>query len=437
MNILKSKSIHRLLLIPLLSILPWIGCKKPTSPASKNSPSKVESIPQENQLSTVKLTDQAVERLGIQVVEVKKRQVARHRTLAAEAVVPTGKSIVTVAPVSGWIAPSGESFPQPGSQVSLTQTLMFLKPLLSPERDVPTPVEQVQITSARANLMVALVTAQGDVARGESEVQGLQISRDRAAKLLTDRAGSQKALDDAEALLAISKSALQAAKQRKSELVALLETIDKGEKTGGQVEPPTPLPLRAPVSGVIRNVLVSAGQNVATGAPLFEVVDMSSIWIRVPVYVDLLTAFNTSAPVRLVSLDGNPLGHSKEFAKPIQAPPTADAIRSSADLYYELDNRTLGLRPGQRVAVDMPMTSMTEGLIVPVASILYDIYGGTWVYIQESPSQDGSVKFRRNRVLLEWVEGDQAIVSTGPSEGSFVVADGAAELFGTEFGAGK
>ncbi len=38
--------------------------------------------------------------------------------------------------------------------------------------------------------MVALVTAQGEVARSESEIAGLQIARDRAEKLLTDRAGS-------------------------------------------------------------------------------------------------------------------------------------------------------------------------------------------------------------------------------------------------------
>jgi len=162
----------------------------------------------------------------------------------------------------------------------------------------------------------------------------------------------------------------------------------------------------------------------------------------------------------LVSLDGSPRGGSPRsrsqqsvdgspgisqtlasstanaIAKPITAPPTADAASSSADLYYEVDNRALKLRPGQRVGVDVPMISVTEALVVPTASILYDIYGGTWVYVQHAQSTDNS-KFVRERVLLEWVEGDTAVISQGPVAGSNVVTDGAAELFGTEFGAGK
>jgi membrane fusion protein, heavy metal efflux system len=425
-------------LLAWLIAVAMIGCNKPaSSPASKSSPAKVEMVPQETQLATLKLTDEAVGRLGIRLVPIEKRQVARHRTLAGEAIVPSGKSIIATAPVPGLIEPSGEYFPLPGSQVTVAQSLMILKPLLSPERDVPTPAEQFQITGAKANLMVALVTAQGDVARGESEVQGLKIARDRAAKLLADRAGSQRALDDSEALLSVSKSSLEASKQRQAELSSLLQTLEKADKNGGRVDPPLPLTLRAPVTGVVRNVLVSAGQNVSIGAPLFEVVDLSTIWIRLPVYVDLLPKLKREMPVRLVSLDGNPLSQTQESARPIAAPPTADAISSSADLYYEVDNRSLGLRPGQRVGVDMPMTSLTEALVVPMAAVLYDIYGGTWVYVQESASKEGFVKFHRSRIMLEWVEGDQAILSAGPALGSEIVTDGSAELFGTEFGAGK
>jgi multidrug efflux pump subunit AcrA (membrane-fusion protein) len=93
--------------------------------------------------------------------------------------------------------------------------------------------------------------------------------------------------------------------------------------------------------------------------------------------------------------------------------------------------------PGQRIGVDIPMASVTEAMVIPAAAILYDIYGGTWVYVQASKADDGSTKFIRNRVLLEWIDGDQAIISQGPAIGSLVVTDGAAELFGTEFGAGK
>jgi membrane fusion protein, heavy metal efflux system len=42
----------------------------------------------------------------------------------------------------------------------------------------------------------------------------------------------------------------------------------------------------------------------------------------------------------------------------------------------------------------------------------------------------------RERVTVEFIEGDQAVLSKGPAEGSAVVTVGAAELYGTEFGVG-
>ncbi|QDV85730.1 efflux RND transporter periplasmic adaptor subunit [Stieleria magnilauensis] len=326
----------------------------------------------------------------------------------------------------------------PGSKVAAAESLLILKPMLSPERDVPTPAEQVQMTGAKANLMTALVTAQGEVQRSISEIEGLTIARDRAEKLLADRAGSRRAFDDADAQLNIANSVLAAAKQREKELNALLKSLDTSNETGVS-EPASPLTLTAPIGGIVRSINVSEGQTVATGAPLFEVVNLDTIWIRVPVYVDLLTTLKSDQDANLVSLGGKSLSSSANqsnssptVAKPIAAPPTADAASSSADLYYEVDNREIGLRPGQRIGVDVPMTSITEALVVPTAAVLYDIYGGTWVYVEADES-----KYMRHRVLLEWVDGDDAILSDGPAEGTKVVVDGAAELFGTEFGAGK
>ncbi len=208
------------------------GCsdKAGHSAAAKVAPAKVELVPHETELSTLKLSSEAVKRLAIEVVPVEKHEVSRHRTLAGEALVPPGRSIITAAPVPGVIVAADKFFPQPGIEVSAAQPLMILKPLLSPERDVPTPAEQVQMTGAKANLMVALVTAQGEVARSQSEIEGLQIARDRAAKLLSDRAGSRRALDDAEALLGVARSVLEAAKQREKELVELLESSARPAK---------------------------------------------------------------------------------------------------------------------------------------------------------------------------------------------------------------
>jgi multidrug efflux pump subunit AcrA (membrane-fusion protein) len=74
---------------------------------------------------------------------------------------------------------------------------------------------------------------------------------------------------------------------------------------------------------------------------------------------------------------------------------------------------------------------MEKGLVVPDKAVLYDIHGATWVY-----EDLGGNAYARRRIEVARHVGERAVVSRGLSEGMKVVTSGAAELFGTEFGAG-
>ena len=170
-----------------------------------------------------------------------------------------------------------------------------------------------------------------------------------------------------------------------------------------------------------------------------EVLDTSTVWIRVAVFVDLLPNIQPGATGRVESLSGKSIGQvlqttepDAKIAVPVSAPPTADAGSSSADLYFEIPNADSSFRPGQRVGMDLPMHQEVEAVIVPAAAILYDIHGGSWVYAVKEP-----LRFERKRVTVMWIDGSQAMLQKGPQAGTLVVSDGAAELFGTEFGPGK
>lgn len=85
------------------------------------------------------------------------------------------------------------------------------------------------------------------------------------------------------------------------------------------------------------------------------------------------------------------------------------------------------------MSVNVPMrTGPRKSLMVPAAAILYDIHGGTWVYVSEGP-----LVFRRQRVEVLETKSGAAYLARGLSPQTKVVTEGAAELFGTEFGAGK
>ena len=69
------------------------------------------------------------------------------------------------------------------------------------------------------------------------------------------------------------------------------------------------------------------------------------------------------------------------------------------------------------------------GTAVPLAAVVYDRDGSTWVYTVEAP-----LTYVRERVTLGDVDGDVALLEDGPPAGTEVVTVGAAELLGSEYG---
>jgi len=72
--------------------------------------------------------------------------------------------------------------------------------------------------------------------------------------------------------------------------------------------------------------------------------------------------------------------------------------------------------------------SESQRKVVPYAAVLYDATGDTWEYTSPEPQV-----FIRHRIAIDYIDGDQAVLSDGPPVGTQVVTVGAAELFGTEF----
>jgi len=65
--------------------------------------------------------------------------------------------------------------------------------------------------------------------------------------------------------------------------------------------------------------------------------------------------------------------------------------------------------------------------VIPYAAILYDTEGNTWTYMNPEP-----LVFVRHRIVVDFIDGEMAILTDGPPAGSVVVVVGAEELFGSE-----
>ncbi|MEZ5941805.1 MAG: efflux RND transporter periplasmic adaptor subunit [Planctomycetaceae bacterium] len=417
---------HHLPRVACLLMALTAGCNQHDSKdaPAKVKPAEVKSHPNEANIADIVLSQKAYERLGITTAKVEVRKISEARSLGGEVMTPPGELAIIVAPVSGTVLPSKDQpIPKPGSTVAKGQAVFQLQPLLTPERYVPTPAERAQIANAQASLISLQMTADGDVQQFQEQVVAAKIALDRAMKLLQDRVGSERDVDNAKAQLALAEAGLKVANERKTVLDKLSSNVEQGTVT--------PIPFDSPIDGIVRSIPVTLGQTVAAGNTLFEVVNLKSVWIRVPVYVGLLDQMKTGEPAT-IKFFGDNSADSAQVAVPVAAPPAADPLSSTADLYYEISNESGRFRPGERVSVSIPLQTESESPVVPLNSILYDIHGNTWVY-----AQSDELTFHRLRVVVLRTTDEFAVLGNTVPVDVEVVVDGAAELFGTEFGTGK
>jgi hypothetical protein len=66
--------------------------------------------------------------------------------------------------------------------------------------------------------------------------------------------------------------------------------------------------------------------------------------------------------------------------------------------------------------------------VIPYAAVIYDPEGDTFTYTSREP-----LVYVREKVKVDYVDGDRVVLSEGPSVGTEIVTVGAAEVYGTEF----
>jgi hypothetical protein len=133
-----------------------------------------------------------------------------------------------------------------------------------------------------------------------------------------------------------------------------------------------------------------------------------------------------------VALAGCGTGQTESAAGSEQDKP-AQVLRTDGS---ELGRVVLTARAAERVGlktesvrdVSTPDASARSSA-VPVAALVYDKTGGTWVYANTQ-----KLTFVRQRVNVARIESDLAVLQTGPAPGTAVATVGAAELLGSEYG---
>lgn len=115
--------------------------------------------------------------------------------------------------------------------------------------------------------------------------------------------------------------------------------------------PKTPMdrvPLYSPIDGVVIRKNVVEGQYVAEGEPLFEVADLSRVWIKARVYEDRLATVRVGAPIEATTraYPGETFPGKVAFVDP-----TLDPATRTVGARFDLRNPGGKLRPGMYASV--------------------------------------------------------------------------------------
>jgi membrane fusion protein, heavy metal efflux system len=379
----------------------------PDTTAKKAGNAIISSPVKESALNNIVLSAEAEARLGISTAKVVKREVATSRQYAGEVVIPSDQSLAIQAPFTGIVSgtmPGLGKLVRPGEQVKKGQAILEMTPMLSPE--------------TKTNLEVTLTDMRGQLSNAETQVNLTKIAYTRAQKLFEDKAGSQRNVQEAQAVHAQANDTFNALKQRQQLIVRSLE--NKGTKTT----------ITAPETGVMTALNFQPGQVVSAGAILFVVSNQSKAWIRTAVPVGDIDQM----AIHDIAVIQNFSGHKSAgvIAQPVTAPPTAVSNTLTVDVYHALNNTPASFTPGQRVIVELKTRGQAVFDTIPWRSVIFDIYGNTWVY-----EKTAALTYSRRRVVVDHVVGQEAALQHGPAPGKHIVHQGAPELFALETGYAK
>lgn len=77
-------------------------------------------------------------------------------------------------------------------------------------------------------------------------------------------------------------------------------------------------------------------------------------------------------------------------------------------------------------------TTEVSGNVIPYAAVIYDTEGNTWIYTNPEP-----LTYVRAPIMVDHIDGDQAVLKEGLDAVTKVVTLGVAEIYGAETGVSK
>jgi multidrug efflux pump subunit AcrA (membrane-fusion protein) len=401
----------------------------------------------EGDLALLSISEEQRNSLKIKAARVTNKMMQAKAEYTGWVTVAQGNEVTLTAPQSGYVrkAKAVESSkakpsegPVAGHDVRAKQELFRLDPVLTPLEELQLQFLQRDVAGELAKAEISFKVAKNDLTRTkELKEQGLR---------------GQQEVDKALEKFDHAQEALNAAKDKQKMFVAQQQIV-----------------IHAPLAGKVLTVHASPGEFVSKGAPLVTIADMHKLWVRVPVPEYDLPMVRTGESVTVAMKGIKGLGGKNAHAADrvftatwVAKVPKVDLEKHTVDLVYELvphapketaahktkaaavadqpaeekPSKQLPFVKDQMVSVLLPLSKEKEQTLVPYSAVVFDSYGGAWIYLDKGEKKVGKGDinyYQRLAVQLGPTVGGEVVIRPALKTGTEVVIDGAAKLFSSEF----
>lgn len=260
---------------------------------------------------------------------------------------------------------------------------------------------------------------------GQTINKGQKLATIYSPELIT----AQKELIEASKYKDINPALYNASKE-KLRLWKISETQINEIENGGLVL--TEFDVYADQSGVVIRRDIAKGDYVNKGTVLFEIADLSNVWILLDAYESDLPFMKVgqNITITLASIPGKEFTTSISFIDPLINPQTRTAA-----VRAELNNSQQILKPEMflKGKIKASLSASSKSIVIPKTSLLWT--GKRSVVYIKTPSTEFPA-FEMREITLGTSLGEYYIVESGLTEGEEIVAngvfaiDGAAQLSG-------
>lgn len=305
-----------------------------------------------------------------------------------------GRDVAIAAPADGRLVVGQGRLPQLGSEVRSGEVLAVLTPFEGAGTD--------------------RVLLRKEVQTAEATLRQARLELARAERLYVAQAIPGKRVEEARTAVAVAEAQSKAAKDHLQAKEATLRGA------GGVTE--ESFRLTAPISGTVVEAKAVPGAAVTSGASLYRIVDMRTVWVEARVPEADLNRVAKAVEAEISVAGAAPVTVGKGRGGLVTVGSVLDPGNRTAPVVFAVPNPDQTFRIGMTAAVRAFTGATRPGPVLPAEAVVDD-NGRPIAYVQT-----GGESFERRELKLGVKQGNVVQVLSGVTPGDRVVTKGGYEI---------